>query len=232
MSLRKTIADSRWLMRTVTACLAGYVRFAHATSRWERVGFEAMDEAVAAGEPVIMVLWHQRLTMGGYLFDTRRGPVCSLTSAARAGRTAAGMLQRFGYQNIAMQSRQRHVALSREVLRRMKEGVSIAIAADGPRGPERVSSTVPLVWARSSGKRVFITSFSANRVGEMNTWDRMWLPKPFSRGVLMCREWDQTVPRKASEEEVEALRLDLEAAMNALTADSDRHVGREVSWPG
>ena len=44
-----------------------------------------------------------------------------------------------------------------EVLRRMKEGVSIAIAADGPRGPERVSSTVPLVWARSSGKRVFIS---------------------------------------------------------------------------
>ena len=108
----------------------------------------------------------------------------------------------------------------------LREGWSIGIATDGPRGPARVASTVPLVWARSSGKRVFVVSFSARRVITFPTWDKMWLPAPFTRGVFMCREWPETVPRKASDEETETLRLNLEAALDAVTDAADAAAGR------
>ena len=133
----------------------------------------------------------------------------------------------FGMDTIAMSSHKRHVALSREVLGMMKQGISIGIAADGPRGPERVCSTVPLIWARTSGKRVFGITYSVRHGREMNSWDRLLLPKTRgNEGVFLCREWTREVPRKASEEQIEELRLDLERHMNDITAEADRMVGR------
>ncbi|MDX2482322.1 MAG: DUF374 domain-containing protein [Pseudodonghicola sp.] len=226
MSLRKRLMNSTGFARFVSALFAGYIRFAYATSRWRREGFEAMDAAVQAGEPVIFVVWHQRLMMAPYMFNLSGGSICSLTSAARAGRMVGVLLGRFGWENISMSSHKRHVALSREVLRRMRQGISVGIAADGPRGPARVSSTVPLIWARSSGKRVFAVSFSANRVVEFPSWDKMWLPAPFSRGVFLCEEWTSSVPRKVSDADFESLRQEFEARLDAVTNASDRAAGR------
>lgn len=226
MSLRKRIADSPRFNRTIEAMFAAYVRFAHRTSRWERSGFEEMDACVTRGEPVIFVLWHQRLIMAPYLFDTSLGRICALTSAARAGRLAGQILVRLGFETIPMASYQRHVALSREVVRRTKEGCSIGIAADGPRGPARISSTVPIVWARMTGCRVFTVAFAEKKVMKLPTWDKQMLPLPFSSGVLMCQEWTETVPKRPSDEEAEALRQSLEASLDEITDKADRAAGR------
>ena len=226
MSLRKKIADSPRVNRMVEALFASYVSFAYRSSRWQRSGFEEMDAAVARGEPVIFVLWHQRLIMAPYLFDTSLGRICALTSAARAGRLAGQILVRLGFETIPISSHKRHVALSREVLRRTKEGCSIGIAADGPRGPARVSSGVPITWARMTGCRVFTVAFAERRVLRMPTWDKQMLPLPFSRGVLICQEWTNPVPKKPTEDEAEALRLSLQASLDEITDRADRAVGR------
>ncbi|WP_241480979.1 lysophospholipid acyltransferase family protein [Leisingera sp. ANG-M6] len=226
VSLRKKIADSPKVNRAIEGLFAAYVRFAFRTSRWTRTGFEEMDACVRRGEPVIFVLWHQRLIMAPYLFDTSLGRICALTSAARAGRLAGQILVRLGFETIPMSSHKRHVALSREVLRRTREGCSIGIAADGPRGPARVSSTVPVVWARMTGCRVFTVAFAEKKVMKLPTWDQQMLPLPFSRGVLMCREWTDEVPKKPSDEQVEGLRQSLEASLDAITDAADAAAGR------
>lgn len=226
MSLRKRIADSDRYARIITGTVAGYLWFAYRTSRWQRIGFEPMDEAVKKGDPVIMVLWHQRLMMSPYIFDLSLGKICSLTSAARAGTMVGKLLQRFGYDNVSMASRQRHVALSRAVLERIKDGHSIGIAADGPRGPARQSSTVPIVWGRVSGKRIFVVSYSSRRALELPTWDKTMVPAPFTRGVFTCQEWQNTVPRKGTDEEYENLRLSLQSALDDITNASDLACGR------
>ncbi len=227
-SLRKRIADDPRVNRWVEDRLAGYVRSCHDSSQFERRGFEEMDACVAQGEPIIMALWHQRLVMAGYIFPVHLGPISSLTTSARAGRLAGEVLNRFGYDTVPMSSHKRHVTLSREVLRRIKSGSSIGIAADGPGGPPRVCSEVPLIWARVSGCRVFAVSFSANRVIKLPTWDRLMLPTPKSRGIFTCREWTGSVPRDADAGEIERLRLDLEATIDAVTDEADAAVGRKL----
>lgn len=226
MSLRKRIADSPRFNRTIEGLFAAYVRFAYRTSRWQRSGFEEMDACVKRGEPVIFVLWHQRLIMAPYLFDTSLGRICALTSAARAGRLAGQILVRLGFETIPMSSHKRHVALSREVLRRTKEGCSIGIAADGPRGPARISSGVPITWARMTGCRVFTVAFAEKKVLKLPTWDKQMLPLPFSRGVLICQEWQETVPKKPTDDEAEALRQSLERALDQITDKADQAAGR------
>jgi len=186
-----------------------------------------MDACVERGEPVIMVLWHQRLVMAGYAFPVHLGPISSLTTDARAGRMAGQVLNRFGYDTVPMSSRRRHVALSREILRRIKAGSSIGLAVDGPGGPARVASQVPLIWARESDCSVFAVAFSSLRVLKLPTWDRLMFPLPWSCGALTCQEWTETVPRTADEEETERLRLSLEAAIDAVTDAADDAVGRK-----
>ncbi|SCZ49200.1 hypothetical protein SAMN04488118_10111 [Epibacterium ulvae] len=226
LSIRKKIADSPRFNRAIEGLLAAYVRFAFYTSRWQRDGFEDMDGCVRRGEAVIFVLWHQRLIMAPFLFDTSLGRICALTSGARAGRLAGQILVRLGFETIPMHSHTRHVALSREVLRRTKEGCSIGLAADGPRGPARVSSEVPIMWARTTGCRVFTVSFAERRVIKLPTWDKQMLPVPFSRGVLMCKEWHCEVPRKPSPEQVEALQKNLSAALDEITDAADTAVSK------
>lgn len=226
MSLRKKIVDSETFNTLLTSVFETYLRFAYRTSRWERTGFEDMDAAVQGGDPVIVAIWHQRLMMAPYIFDTSKGKICSLTSSGRAGVLAGRLQQRFGFGTISMSSHKRHVALSREVLGRIRSGYSIGIAVDGPRGPARQASTVPLVWARVTGKRVFVVSYSSRRAIEFPTWDKMMMPVPFTRGVLTCREWDETVPRKASDADIETLRVNLQTALDAVTDASDLATGR------
>lgn len=226
MSLRRKIANSAWFNRSVEGAFAAYIRFAYRSSKWDRIGFEPMEDALRAGEPVIMVVWHQRLLLAPYMFDTSIGKIFSLTSAARAGRAAGQVLVRLGFNTMPMPSDKPQIALSREILGRMRDGYSIGIAADGPSGPPRVSSNVPLIWARASGKRVFVMSFGARKVATFPTWDQMMMPSPWTRGVMTCQEWVETVPRKATETETDALRRSLEQALNEVTDASDRAVGR------
>ena len=225
--MKKKIADTAWLNRCVEAMLEGWVRLAYKTSRWERHGFEDLQQVLKQGEPAIIVLWHQRLMMSPYLFDPSLGPICTLTSSSRAGRLAGNIVQKFGISTIAMSSHKRHVALTREVMRRIRQGSSVGMTADGPRGPARIASMAPVTWARASGKRVFLVSFSARRVRALPTWDEMWLPTCFTRGVLFCKEWREPLSRFSDESETERLRSSLQAALNAVTDESDRAVGRQ-----
>ena len=230
-TLRKRIANNPGLNRWIEDRLAAYLRFAHRTSDYQRLGFEEMDACVARGEPVIMTLWHQRLIMAGYTFPVQLGPISSLTTAARAGRMAGQVLNRFGYSTVPMSSHQRHITLSREVLRRIKSGSSIGIAVDGPGGPARVASTVPLTWARVSQCRVFAVAYSSSRALTLPTWDKLMLPLPWSKGALTCQEWTESVPRDADEAEIERLRLSLESTLDAVTDAADRAVGRRLDTP-
>ncbi len=226
MSLRKRIVDSKWLNHWAEAILASWIQFAYRTSKWDRVGYQDMEEALQNGEPVIILVWHQRLMMAPYLFDPSLGPICTLTSSSRAGRLANHVVKRFGMGSIAMSSHKRHIASTREVLRLMRQGVSVGIAADGPRGPARIVSAAPVAWIRAANKRVFVVSFSARRVHILPTWDQMWFPALWTRGVCHCREWSEQIPQFSNEEETERLRLSLQAALDAVTDDSDRATGR------
>ena len=232
MSIRTKIANSETLLNWAARRIAWYIRLVHRNTSWQRIGYEELDKLAEQGEPVIVVLWHQRLAQSPYFFPLDKGRICSITSAARAGSMVGRVQKLFGMDTIAMSSHKRHVALSREVLGKMKQGIAIGIAADGPRGPERVSSTVPLIWARTSGKRVFGITYSAKHGREAGTWDRLLMPRPWrNKGVFICREWTDPVPRKATEEQMEGLRQSLERHMNDITAEADRMVGREPWSP-
>lgn len=229
MKLRKRIANSPALNRAFAKLIAGYVWLVWKTARWDIRGMEAMRDHLASGTPLIAALWHQRLLMSPYLFPRDAGAICSLTSEARGGRLAGQVQREFGFDTIAMAKSKRHVALSRDVVRKMAQGVSIGIAVDGPNGPARQAQTVPLVWARMSGKPIYLVTYSMRRHRLLATWDRAMLPFPFSRGVILCRKLEITVPRKMDAAKMDHLRLRLQQELDALTLEADLAAGHRLA---
>lgn len=227
-SLGKKIGNSQFVTRLIAKILANYVRFVWWTTRWDSEGFDEMRLALKDG-PIIVVLWHQRLLMAPYLFDLDAGRICSLTSEAKGGRMAGLVQAEFGFETIAMPKGEGGFSMSRDVLRKIKNGVSVGIAVDGTTGPARVAKIAPLVWARASGRPIFVAAFATKRHKVLRTsWDQAIIAWPFNSGVRKCERWDCDVPRKLSEIEMEELRLKLEASLENITLRADSALGVNI----
>ena len=226
MNLRKRIAGSRWANEFAAAVLYRYIRFCHATTRWDRVGFEELSELLRAEQPVIILVWHERLFMSTYLFDTNLGKVCAITTQSRMAELGQRLLRRFKFDSVMIEPKANPIVLTREIFRRIRRGESVVISPDGTRGPARVAKSFPIVWARSTQIPVFCAAYSVRRSMRLPTWDRPHIVLPFNRGVFLLRRWEETVPRNATEEQMERLREMVSDKLNAVTDEADEHIGR------
>ncbi len=222
---RKRLADDPRLVSAVAGLISIWVRLVHRTSRIDSEGWEAVARLVEIHGAVIVVIWHQRLLMGHYGFDLAAGPICTLTSDARAGRLAGEMMGKSGFETMPMPRKSGGAAAMRSVLKSLRAGQSIGIAPDGPRGPARISKATPVQWARATGKPVVGFAFSARNFVSLPLWDRSMLPLPFTRIALRWAVWDREIGARLDPAEAEAAARDLDFFLNALTDDCDRAAG-------
>ncbi len=224
MNLRKRIASSKWVNEFAAAILYRYIRFCHATARWDKTGFEEMAAILKEGQPVIILVWHERLMMSTYLFDTNLGKVCAITTDSRMAKLGQRLLRRFKFDSVMIEPKKSSIALTREILRRIRRGESVVISPDGTRGPARIAKSFPIVWARATQIPVFCTAYSVKRFVRLRTWDRPHIVLPFNRGVFLARRWEETVPRNATEEQIEMFRENLSEMLDAVTDEADQCV--------
>lgn len=208
---------------------AKYISLVRYTGRWEMVGAENVAPYWDRGESFIAAFWHGRILMMPYSW--RRGvPIRMLISSHRDGLIIARTVSYFGIDTVAGSTSKGGSAALRTMLKSLKTGICVGITPDGPRGPMMRASEGIVQVARMSGKPVFPCTYSAARRRLMGSWDQFMVAWPFSRGVF---EWGRPifVPADASPEQMEAARLAIEEAMNALAADADARVGRAPITP-
>ena len=225
MSLRKRIADSPAFNAWVARQFARYIRWVHRSTSWELDGWDGLQQALEEHGAVILVGWHQRLLMSPYMLDVSKHPCRSLTSGARAGRLAGVIQENFGFETSPMISGADGMRAMRTVLKGLRLGTSIAIAADGPQGPARISKTTPVIWARSSRKPVFVFAFSAKRFWTWPTWDRMMFPTPWNHGRMIWRRWGIDVPGSADAQDIQVLAHQLSSFADQVTEECDLATG-------
>jgi lysophospholipid acyltransferase (LPLAT)-like uncharacterized protein len=224
MSLRKRLVDSPTVNRVVAAFFGGWLRLVWLTSKRERDGWEAVADLVDRHGAVIIVCWHQRIMLTPWMFDLERYRCQSLTSAGHAGRLVGWIHRAFGMGTVPMPRGVLGAAEMRAVLKGLREGVSIGISPDGPRGPARLAKVTPIQWARAAQVPIVVFTFAGSRYMTWDTWDELHFPMPFGRLALIWREWDRAVPDRFSEAEGEALATELGAFMDEVTAEADARV--------
>jgi len=187
-----------------------YLGFALHTTRWSLQGHEHIAPH-AAGAPVVVAFWHERLPLMPMLWlKARRSPegrrarnrVHVLVSRHHDGRFIGAVVSRFAL-DVVLGSTSRGGARGlRTLLTLLAGGDHIAITPDGPRGPRRIAAPGVAQLAALSGAPVLPCAAQTTRRWVLRTWDRMVVPKPFGRGVVVCLpaiavardRWQEAVP--------------------------------------
>lgn len=98
----------------------------------------------------------------------------------------------------------------------LKQGASVVMTADVPPGPARRAGEGIITLARLSGRPILPMAAATTRYHALNTWSRLTLNLPYSKLGFALGE-PIIVPRDCSPEDLESLRMDLEAQLNDAT---------------
>lgn len=217
------------VQRAASWLIALYIRVVFRLTRWTRVNDGEFQAHGSSGTPLIVCFWHGRmLMMPNYWPHAMR--LYLLGSPHRDGQLILRTLRRFGVHSISGSSSRHGARALRQMARVIAEGSSVCIAPDGPRGPRMRVQEGIIALARLSGAPIFPLAYSVEKGRILGSWDRFLLAWPFNKGVFIAGE-PLRVARDADQSAIAAARLELEARLNAITAEADRRCSRRPVEP-
>ncbi|SFS22127.1 lysophospholipid acyltransferase family protein [Yoonia litorea] len=229
-SVRRRLEKSERLAAGVAGLAGRYLAFCDRTTKWQTTGLDTLKDALSSG-PVILVMWHERSIMGALHWPVAAGPLSSLYANSPIGRVSGALQRSVGLQPMQMSDKTSNVVASRQILKRVKDGVSIGLTGDGPLGPALVLKDAPLEWARVTGVPVFTYAFATSRFRRLDAWDKMIVPKPFGLGAIVFRRFETTVPRRMDEASREEVRSKLSTFLTETNEIADQHVSQLLKNP-
>jgi lysophospholipid acyltransferase (LPLAT)-like uncharacterized protein len=203
------------------------------TVRVRFVNSEARDRLLAESGACIYAFWHGSMFL--LLRAGRRGGIVIPVSESTDGEIMACLLKRFGFSTVrGSSSRNGHKALFGMICG-LRKGETVGVAVDGPKGPLHevkkgaaylaAKMNVPIVPVATAARRSWVLE---------STWEKLMLPRPFTRGLVLFGEPLRVTG--TTEEEIESGRLQLEQSLRSLGLEASRlaakgSASREVFSP-
>lgn len=136
---------------------------------------------------VIFAFWHNRLIMMPYFYRTfmDRKNITVMVSRSKDGQIITDIAEKFGYKMVRGSSSRGGKAALREMVRLLKSGWDAGYTPDGPRGPRYRIGQGLITIAQMTGYPIIPVSYEVTKRLVVNSWDKLIIPLPFSRGVLI-----------------------------------------------
>jgi lysophospholipid acyltransferase (LPLAT)-like uncharacterized protein len=202
----------RWLLLWLLAAL---LRLWGRTLRFE-ADPATVGRLTKSDEPVAIVLWHNRLFLSAEIFRRYRvrRRVYGLVSASKDGAWLAAFYRMIGIHPVRGSSSNFGREAGRALIEVMRDGHDIGITPDGPRGPMYVVEPGVLVVTRRNQAPMVLIGAEFLRAWRLKSWDRFYIPLPFSRVRLRC-----TVLPSRTEAGEKITAEDVRAALMAISPD-------------
>lgn len=210
----------RVVIRMVGLLLYVLVSVISRTLRIETQGIDWQDMKERSWDVPIVCSWHDRLFAG--IYHLRNRGLTVMSSISFDAEYTARCIQRFGYGVIKGSSTRGGTRALVEMIRLMKQGVPMAFAIDGPRGPRHIVKPGPLLLAKRTGNPMIPICSDLKAYWTLNSWDKFRIPKPFTRAVIIFGE-PIFVASDADDDGLESKRAELQDAL-------DRLVERGEAW--
>ncbi|MBN1231896.1 MAG: lysophospholipid acyltransferase family protein [Candidatus Coatesbacteria bacterium] len=130
-------------------------------------------------ERCIFVFWHDSLLF--IPFFLRKTKAVTLVSRHYDGELIAIVLQKFGYRNIRGSDTEGGSQALKEMLENIKDGYSVLITPDGPKGPVNIIKKGIIYLSLKSGIPLVFVKIEYGKQLRMKTWDRLIVPFPFTK---------------------------------------------------
>ena len=168
----------------------------------------------------IIAFWHECIL--GAMHSRWRKPTTAMISRSKDGEIVTGVVQLYGIDTARGSSNRGGSSALREILRDVQGGKNIAFTPDGPKGPRREVKDGVVYAAKMTGLPVVPFHFTAKAKKRLRSWDRMIVPRPFTRAVFLYGA-PIAVPRDG---DVEEWRLKIERQMRDLAEEAEVEVNR------
>ena len=218
-----------WLnFRLVPFLAAALVRTLAYTLRVGRVGSGPVEDLLREDKRFILAFYHRRLVMMPQAYPFRRTTpegerrgVAILSSDSKDGERSAATWRWFDIHAVRGTAGDRGAQALVKMIRVVKEGWDLGITVDGPRGPRQEVKGGVVAVARKTGAWIVPVCVAYQEAWALRTWDRMLVPKPFSKVVVRYGEPFQ-VPPKGDEE---AFRVALAVELDAMETWGEAFAG-------
>ncbi len=139
---------------------------------------KVIDELKRQEQNYVLAFWHGTMLLPWFLH--RDDGFAALTSKSKDGDLLAKQLKHWDYKVIrGSSSKGGDVALG-VMVDLAKNGYSIAITPDGPRGPEQKFKAGAVITAKKSKVPVVLTGIGIKSKKKLKSWDHFQIPNPFT----------------------------------------------------
>jgi len=200
--------------------LYGFLRLIQLTCRFEQIHRDQRDKAIGRSpfRSFIMVCWHEHL-IGASLGQTGEPRLSPIASRSGAGRVIGQVLSNLGFVMVyGSQNRNGKdkggKAARDQLINSIKSGLSPALTVDGSIGPRRFCKPGALDLSRQTCTLIVPTAAVCSRFWTLNTWDKMQIPKPFSKIIIVFGEALEPIDPKLSKTDFLQLQNEIGKRIN------------------
>lgn len=170
--------------------------------------------------PSVFVFWHNAVISGTWYY--RHRDVGVMTSSSFDGEYIARIIEKFGFRAVRGSSTRAAVRALLGMHTEIETGHSVAFTIDGPKGPVYVAKPGPVLLARNVQRPIQAFYIAVERAWILNSWDRLRIPKPFSRIHLRLAR-PIPVPPNTDSESAKALHAEMQAALERVRNEAEAH---------
>jgi lysophospholipid acyltransferase (LPLAT)-like uncharacterized protein len=200
------------------------VRLIGATLRYE-ISAETEEGLREPVHPGIFAFWHRCVIPATYPWRNQRFAV--LTSRSFDGEYIARIIRRFGHEPVRGSSSRGGAEGLLELQRVIAQGRSAVFTIDGPRGPVYVAKRGAIALGRLTGVRVVPFYVAVEKHWTLRSWDRMIVPKPFSRAHARAGAAIH-VPQGADQATFDRCQAELQTALERVRDYAEAQFGRNA----
>lgn len=142
-------------------------------------------------KPYVILFWHGKLALMPFAFryfKFKNKKAYVMISHHRDGEKIAKIIEFYGLKKVRGSTYKGATNALRAAFKVLDEKDDIVITPDGPRGPYHSISDGSVLLAKKKNVKIRLLNYEASRFWEFKTWDKMILPKPFSRIVYSLSE--------------------------------------------
>ena len=128
------------------------------------------------------ITWHGELFVTPQVYRSlrKKQKTSAIISSHHDGTLIAKTLSMFKIVPLRGSSRQGAKAVLIAAINSLKEGYSVMITPDGPKGPRHTVSSGAVALAKRTNLPLMVVNFRAKSYWQLNSWDKFVIPKPFT----------------------------------------------------
>lgn len=179
-------------------------------------------DALTKEKNCVIAFWHSKMAVGWYLLLGRKP--AAIVSASKDGEILSILLTSWGFKLARGSSSKGGKDAMETLLQFTADGFNIAITPDGPTGPPNKMKAGAVITAKKSGTTLLLVGIAYSKYWELNSWDKMKIPKPFAKVKVIFSE-PKKIDKDLSYDETSFLIEEYEKELNELNKKAEEIVG-------